>query len=701
MFQKDLKDPANLESIKPLLRGADVIVENLRPGKVDKLGLSFEEVREINPHIVYVSCPCWGMDGPMRDFQGANTHAEVFGGLASINGVPGEFPEIARNQAAVDFTAGNYLLGAILTGLIKRNRTGEGQYIWTSQAGAAICSTISRASEYLVCGSMPVPMGSGSPYTAPDQAFLCQDGRYLAVSVLTDSQWRGLCDAMGTEDLARDPRLSTNAGRVENRDFLIEELSRRFLTKPTRWWSIRLTGEGVPNGPFLTYNDLRSHSHVLDNQFLREVSVPKARKVVVSGAPWAFDRTATRFETKYDPDDTTDKLWAGKPAFRKAGKTGAAQADGAPPLQGVKVVDTSQGICGPYLSLLLADVGADVVKVEPPGGDYARRFAPTAPSGVGASFLMLNRNKEIRNLDTEAPAGRRELQQLLRSADVLIEDFTPSGNGLGNIETDNPRLIRCTISPFGEMGGLQASPGSELVAQAVGGYWQVLGEVNGPPQRKGVDIASVSTSIFAYQGVLAALLERDASGNGQHISVSLLSSLLAMQSLTFTGQTNPDEWVGFYCVGPTMDRMYPYRTKDGALFFGTPLTIGGDNVGPYLELLEAFGADAEAERFRQWAKNETMVTVYEYLRHDIDLWEGLFKSRTTQEVVQTIMERGVVAVPLNGAGQALEHPQSAYLGIERRANVPKTGEVRFLAPPWHGSWEDEAVTISPALVAEA
>jgi len=85
----------------------------------------------------------------------------------------------------------------------------------------------------------------------------------------------------------------------------------------------------------------------------------------------------------------------------------------------------------------------------------------------------------------------------------------------------------------------------------------------------------------------------------------------------------------------------------------------------------------------------------------MDLWEGLFRSRSTQEVVQTIIERGVVAVPLNGAGQALEHPQSAYLGIERKFDVPQTGEIRFLAPPWHGSWDDGAVTISPALAGEA
>ena len=114
-----------------------------------------------------------------------------------------------------------------------------------------------------------------------------------------------------------------------------------------------------------------------------------------------------------------------------------------------------------------------------------------------------------------------------------------------------------------------------------------------------------------------------------------------------------------------------------------------------------FGAADEAARIREWAKDQTTATVYEYLRLDVDLWEGLFKSRSTQEVVQTILEQGVVAVPLNGAGQALEHPQSAYLGIERKFDVPQTGEVRFLAPPWHGPWEDRAVAVSPALVGKA
>jgi len=179
-------------------------------------------------------------------------------------------------------------------------------------------------------------------------------------------------------------------------------------------------------------------------------------------------------------------------------------------LAGFRVIDLTEGICGPFTSMQLADAGAEVIKVEPPNGDYARQIGPPFINGESAVFLSVNRNKKSVVLDYRRDDQHGILSRLAATADILIEDLGPGeadrlGFGYSQLSSQNPRLIYCAISPFGEEGPLKDLPGSELVIQAMAEYTASLGRIGDPPIRVGADVACINTGIFATQAILAAL----------------------------------------------------------------------------------------------------------------------------------------------------------------------------------------------------
>ncbi|MGO1898057.1 MAG: CaiB/BaiF CoA transferase family protein, partial [Brevibacterium yomogidense] len=206
----------------------------------------------------------------------------------------------------------------------------------------------------------------------------------------------------------------------------------------------------------------------------------------------------------------------------------------ARPLDGVTVVDLSRVLAGPLCGQMLADHGAEVIKVEPPAGDDTRTWGPPfLPDGTGAYFTGLNRNKHNIALDLRTEAGMEVLDRLLADADVVIENFkagTLEKWGLSDeaISERYPRLIHCRITGFGTDGPMGGAPGYDAVLQAYGAVMSINGEAGGPPTRVGVPIVDMMTGYLSFSGILLALRERDASGRGQLVDAALLDSAIAM-----------------------------------------------------------------------------------------------------------------------------------------------------------------------------
>jgi crotonobetainyl-CoA:carnitine CoA-transferase CaiB-like acyl-CoA transferase len=291
MIELNLKNEADRATALKIVECSDVFVNNMRPGAVERLGLGYDVASRLNPRIVYVLACAYGRVGPMAQEAGIDPTVQSFCGWCGITGPENGRGEMFRHLAHIDLTTATVVTQAVLQGLLARERTGKGQRIEVEMLRAAMAIQTTRLAEYFATGVQPRPLGSAASTTVPHQAFECADFRYLAIGVVNDVQWAGFCRALKLDDLVADSRFASNPQRVEHRAELIPMLAARFKTRPAAWWSLRLTSEQVPNGPFLTFDELRYHPQVLANGHIVEIDTPHWGKLNVDGLPWKFDGT--------------------------------------------------------------------------------------------------------------------------------------------------------------------------------------------------------------------------------------------------------------------------------------------------------------------------------------------------------------------------------------------------------------------------
>ena len=297
---------------------------------------------------------------------------------------------------------------------------------------------------------------------------------------------------------------------MKHRDELEDRLQAIFSTNPARWWTIQLHKQKVPVSLFYDYETIPDLPQVKANRYIVNLTYPGAGTLPFGNIPFQYSKTPVTLRPGPWPGQDTERVlkegWGPDDRVPAKGYFGPKEPMTKGPLEGVTVVDMTQGICGPYASLLLADAGARVIKVEPPEGDYARGFSPPL-NGASAVFFHLNRNKEGLRLDIRKEQDKRRLLELLKDADVLIEEtgqrrMKRLGLGYQDLEKLNPGLIHCSISPYGTKGPLRDQPASELTLQAMSDFLNTLGVAGEEPVRMGPDMASAGTSLFAVHGIL-------------------------------------------------------------------------------------------------------------------------------------------------------------------------------------------------------
>jgi len=291
MIELDLKQEADRAIALAIVEKSDVFVNNMRPGAVERLGLGYDVVAKVNPRIVYVLASAYGRSGPMATEGGVDPTVQAFCGWCSITGPQHGRGEMFRHLAHIDLTTATTITQAVLEALIARERTGQGQRIEIEMITAAMTLQSTRLAEYFATGSQPEPLGSASSTTAPHQAFECADRRFVAIGVERDEQWTPFCKAMKLPELIIDPRFASNPLRVQNRVALVAILEERFKSKPAAWWMMRLASEKVPNGPVMSFDELRYHPQVRDNEHIVEIDTAHWGRLNVDGVPWKFSRT--------------------------------------------------------------------------------------------------------------------------------------------------------------------------------------------------------------------------------------------------------------------------------------------------------------------------------------------------------------------------------------------------------------------------
>ncbi|MEE1748268.1 MULTISPECIES: CaiB/BaiF CoA transferase family protein [unclassified Streptomyces] len=330
------------------------------------------------------------------------------------------------------------------------------------------------------------------------------------------------------------------------------------------------------------------------------------------------------------------------------------------PLSGVVVADFGRVLAAPYATMLLADLGADVIKVERPGsGDDTRAWGPPHAHGESTYYLSVNRNKRSLALDLGTPEGRRDAHELVRRADVLVENFRPGtmekyGLSYARAQELNPGIVYCSVTGFGSGEGA-ALPGYDLLLQAVGGLMSITGPAPGQPVKTGVALVDVLTGLHAAVGVMAALRHRDATGEGQHVEVSLLSSLLSSlvnqaSGYTLAGRV-PD------ILGNRHPSIAPYEVYRAA---DRPLVVAVGNDRQFRALCRGLGADRLADDPR-FADNAGRVAHVDVLAEEIS---GRLALRTAAEWFGLLTPLGVPCGPVNDLAGAFEFAER--LGLSPR-----------------------------------
>jgi crotonobetainyl-CoA:carnitine CoA-transferase CaiB-like acyl-CoA transferase len=370
---------------------------------------------------------------------------------------------------------------------------------------------------------------------------------------------------------------------------------------------------------------------------------------------------------------------------------------GPGPLAGVTVLDLTRVLSGPYCTMLLADMGARVIKVEQPGrGDDTRAWGPPFLAGESAYFLSVNRNKESLTLDFAAPAGRDVLARLIDRADVLVENFRPGtlarrGFDYASLATAHPRLIHASISGYGQTGPRAHEPGYDAVLQGESGLMSITGPADGDPHRLGVAIVDIATGMFAAQGILLALLARHATGRGQHVEVSMLdtaTALLTYQAgIVFATGRSPGR------LGNRHPSIAPYdtfTTADGTLV----LAVGNDDQ--WQRFCRVAGLDALAADPR-FLTNSGRVEQYQALEPEI---ARVLRTRTRAAWTEALVAAGVPAGPVRGVDEALADPQLPARAMIERLPHATAGVVDLLGLPVKLSGTPGAVRSAPPTLGE-
>jgi crotonobetainyl-CoA:carnitine CoA-transferase CaiB-like acyl-CoA transferase len=357
-------------------------------------------------------------------------------------------------------------------------------------------------------------------------------------------------------------------------------------------------------------------------------------------------------------------------------KTHRAQRAG--PLDGIRVLDLTRFMAGPFGTAMLADYGADVIKVEPPGeGDGARAWGPPFAGGESIYFLSVNRNKRSITLNLRHPEGRALLLKLADRADVLVENFTPGTAGRLGIAEDvlrerNPRLIYCAISGFGQTGPYRDRSAFDLILQGMGGVMGTTGEEGGDPVRVGIPIADIAGGMYAAYAITLALLARNQSGVGQYLDVSLMDAQISWLSY----------YVGIYLTtgeipprrGSAHATVVPYQAF--ACADGRYITLGTGNDRLFRRFCEVAGAPlADDPRFRA---NPDRIRHRDEL---IPVLEALFKSRPAAAWLDALQEVGVPCGPISTVDEIVADPQVRAREMVVEIEHPSAGRITVTGLP--------------------
>ena len=366
-------------------------------------------------------------------------------------------------------------------------------------------------------------------------------------------------------------------------------------------------------------------------------------------------------------------------------------------LEGLKILDLTRVLAGPYCTMILADLGADVIKVEAPGGsDETRSWGPPFMNGVSAYYLCANRNKRSITVNLKTEDGREIIRELVKEADVLIHNFKTGSMekwelDYHSLQSINPKLVYCSITGFGETGPYKHLPGYDYIIQGMSGLMSITGSEESGPLKIGVSMVDILAGLYSVISIEAALLEREKSGKGQKIDISLLdsavSSLVNVASKYLISGNVPQR------LGNNHPNIVPYstfRAMDGELI----IAVGNDRQ--FVSFCEVIGM-AEIAEFDHFRTNEARVKNIQELTAMI---EGRLLLKRVEEWMQLFSESNIPCGPIQTMDQVFTHPQIIARDMVIHTNHPEAGPIKLVGSPIKLSRTKVSVDRHPPLPGE-
>jgi CoA:oxalate CoA-transferase len=350
------------------------------------------------------------------------------------------------------------------------------------------------------------------------------------------------------------------------------------------------------------------------------------------------------------------------------------------PLNGIRVIDLTQVLFGPFATMLLGDMGAEIIKIERPEiGDIARGNGPVV-NGVSTYFLSLNRNKKSVSLNLSTNPGVDVLFKLIKTADVLVENYKPGtmkklGLDYETVRKINPGIIYVSGSGFGQYGPYAGKPAYDVVVQAMGGAMSITGEEGGPPVRSGVSYGDIAAGLFLCIATLAALEERHKSGQGQYVDISMLDCQVTVQENAFVRYLNTGEIPrALGTRHPVMTPFQAFPTQDG--YIAVALRGGVNDQWPlFCAAIDRVDIIDDTRFTDGWARTQNYKELEPILN-------AVMKTRTTQKWMEELEKAGIPCGPVNNIAQVASDPQIAARDMIATVRHPEAGEFKVVNSPF-------------------
>jgi crotonobetainyl-CoA:carnitine CoA-transferase CaiB-like acyl-CoA transferase len=632
----DLGAAEGLAAARELIAGADVAIFSKPPGRLEALGLDAATLTAAQPGLIHAWLPPYGVRG---DWSHIPPHHSLLTALSGVAFRQGAYADQPIHLVLPLIWYGQGVLGASAIGaaLLERSRSGKGQAVVVS--GLNALSEVSGPVRVLAAPPLPrgQPLGASPSY----RLYQCADGQWFFLGALFANFYAKVFEAVGLADRWNEFALDPPRAR--------DTLIGIFASRPRTEWLQILQDHGVPCAPAGSREAWFAGETVAQGGLRLVLPHPALGDVAIPAPPARLSETPASVRGLAQPIAAPPK-WPPRPTPAASGEGEVAQ-----PLEGVRVLDLGTVIAGAHASGVLANLGAEVIKVEPGEGDPFR--------SDGGGFCAYNRGKRGLSLDLKQPAARELFYDLVRQADVVVDNYRLGvrqrlGIDYATLKSINPRIVSCSINAYGDRGPRAALPGFDPLLQAEGGMQAAQGGADEPILHT-IPVNDVATSAVVSMAVIAALNARVRTGEGQEIVTSLMAQSLTFQIaevVAYAGRP-PNDLGGRDCLGPRALHRF-YECADGWL------ALVCEREDEARALGEALGVEVGADALTAPRDGDLAKAIATAL-----------STRPRDETVEILLEAGVPAAPALRAAEALESEWLWENGTLEVWRHPRLGDI--------------------------